>query len=251
MKRLITGLLLAATAMMPVAAQAQQREMRPDREQRRAQRAEGAAPVDREARQAQRAERQQRRAAPVPTAQPMPTPAMRDRQPDRVRPGRPLAERPAPGLRQDRREDRRDVRQDNRADRRDFRDDRRDNRQDYRGGQQGNWGQNAYRGGQVWNRSWRNDRRYDYNGYRARNRGAYRLPRYYAPSGYGYRYQRFNIGVTLGRAFLGQNYWLDDPYEYRLPAAYGPYRWVRYYGDALLVDLRTGRVIDVVNDIFY
>ena len=41
------------------------------------------------------------------------------------------------------------------------------------------------------------------------------------------------------------------PYAYRLPEAYGPYRWVRYYNDALLVDIRDGRVVDVVNDIFW
>jgi hypothetical protein len=36
-----------------------------------------------------------------------------------------------------------------------------------------------------------------------------------------------------------------------LPPAYGPYRWVRYYNDALLVDIYTGRVVDTVYDIFW
>ena len=41
------------------------------------------------------------------------------------------------------------------------------------------------------------------------------------------------------------------PYDYRLPEAYGPYRWVRYYNDALLVDIYTGEVVDTVYDIFW
>jgi hypothetical protein len=105
------------------------------------------------------------------------------------------------------------------------------------------------RGG--WNRGWRGDSRYDWTRYRTVNRNAYRLPRYYAPSGWGGGYRRFGIGTRLSSGLWGQNYWLDDPFAYRLPEAYGPYRWVRYYGDALLVDLRTGLVVDSVYDIFW
>lgn len=101
-----------------------------------------------------------------------------------------------------------------------------------------------------WNRGWRRDRRYDWMGWRSLNRGAYHLPRYYAPYG-GYGYQRFSSGVILEPMFFGRNYWLDDPYAYRLPPAYGSYRWVRYFDDAILVDLRSGLVVDVVYDIFW
>jgi Ni/Co efflux regulator RcnB len=101
-----------------------------------------------------------------------------------------------------------------------------------------------------WNRSWRRDQRYDWMGWRSLNRGAYHLPRYYGPGG-GYGYQRFSSGVILEPMFFGQNYWLDDPFAYRLPPAYGAYRWVRYYNDAILVDLRSGLVVDVVYDIFW
>lgn len=101
-----------------------------------------------------------------------------------------------------------------------------------------------------WNRGWRRDRRYDWLGWRSLNRGAYHLPRYYAPYG-GYSYQRFSSGVILEPMFFDQNYWLGDPYAYRLPPAYGSYRWVRYYNDAILVDLRSGLVVDVVYDIFW
>ena len=105
--------------------------------------------------------------------------------------------------------------------------------------------------GTRWDRTWRSDRRYDYGAYRTRNRSAYRLPRYYAPRGYGYGYRRYSVGVTLGRGLYAQNYWIADPYAYRLPAARGPYRWVRYYNDALLIDIRTGSVVDSVNDLFW
>ncbi len=102
-----------------------------------------------------------------------------------------------------------------------------------------------------WNRDWRRDRRYDWRGYRQTNRSVYRLPRYYAPQGYYGGYRRFGIGFTLSSILFGQDYWIDDPYNYRLPDAYGPYRWVRYYNDALLVDLETGEVVDVEYDIFW
>ena len=101
-----------------------------------------------------------------------------------------------------------------------------------------------------WNRGWRSDRRYDWNGYRDGNRAAFRLPRYYAPRGWGYGYRRFSTGIRLNALLFSENYWIDDPYEYRLPEAYGDYRWVRYYDDALLVDIDTGEVVDTVYGIF-
>lgn len=115
----------------------------------------------------------------------------------------------------------------------------------------GGWRDNDRSGNRGWNRTWRNDRRYDWGGYRSANRSAYRLPRYYAPYGWNSGYRRFSVGITLNSILFDENYWIDDPYEYRLPEAYGPYRWVRYYNDALLVDVRYGQVIDVVHDIFW
>lgn len=106
------------------------------------------------------------------------------------------------------------------------------------------------RGGQ-WDRGWRRDDRYDWSRYRQQNRGLYRLPRYYAPSGWSYGYRRFGVGVTLNSYLFGSNYWINDPFYYRLPEVWGPYRWVRYYNDALLVDVRSGQVVDVEYDIFW
>jgi len=108
-----------------------------------------------------------------------------------------------------------------------------------------------FRGNQAFNHDWRRDNRYDWRDYRARNRAIYHLPRYYAPYGWDYGYRRFGVGFTLNSVLFGPNYWIGDPWAYRLPPAYGPYRWVRYYDDALLVDIRTGYVVDVVYDIFW
>lgn len=137
-------------------------------------------------------------------------------------------------VRQDRREDRREVRQDRREDRRDWRQDRREFRQDAR----------------QWNRDWQRDRRYDWRGHRNYNRQIFRARPYYAPYR-GYSYNRFSIGVILDRLLWGQNYWISDPWQYRLPPAPYGYQWVRYYNDVLLVDTYTGRVVDVIHDFFW
>lgn len=102
-----------------------------------------------------------------------------------------------------------------------------------------------------WNNDWRRDRRYDWRGYRAYNRDFYRLPRYSHPYGYNYGYRRFSVGIFLDNLFYSDRYWINDPFEYRLPPAYGPYRWVRYFDDVMLVDLRNGRVVDVIYRFFY
>jgi hypothetical protein len=125
------------------------------------------------------------------------------------------------------------------------------NAQGYGRGNDGRYNQGGYNQGGAWNRGWRNDNRYAWSNYRSSNRGAYRLPRYYAPSGWGSGYRRFGVGFSLSSILYNQNYWIQDPYTYRLPEAYGPYRWVRYYNDALLVDLDSGRVVDTVYDIFW
>ena len=152
-------------------------------------------------------------------------------------------------VRQDRREvnqdlrrgDYREARQDTRElrdDRRDLRGDRQDWRDDRRDDRNGNW-----------NNGWRNDRRYDWQRYRASNRNLYRQPRYYAPRGYAYR--RYAPGYRIDPFFYGQRYWIADPYAYRLPPAYGSYRWVRYYDDVLLIDIRNGTIRDSINSFFW
>lgn len=108
------------------------------------------------------------------------------------------------------------------------------------------WG--SYNG---WNRDWRNDRRYDWNGYRNQYRHHFRAPRYVHPYGYGYGYRRFGIGIQLDSLFFGSRYWINDPWYYRLPTPGYGLRWIRYYDDVLLVDTRTGYVVDVIHDFFW
>ncbi len=161
--------------------------------------------------------------------------------------------------RADRRDDRRDWRGDRRDDRQDWRGDRRDDRRDWRNDRREwqrdrradrrEWREDR-RDHRAWNRSWRNDRRYDWHRYRASNRHVYHLGRYYAPYR-SYSYRRLNIGFQLGSLFYGSRYWINNPSYYRLPPAYGSYRWVRYYDDALLVNLYTGEVVDVIYDFFW
>ncbi len=81
-------------------------------------------------------------------------------------------------------------------------------------------------------------------------RHVYRAPIYYAPYR-GHRYNRISIGFGLSPLFYRQNYWINDPWRYRLPPAYGSYRWVRYYDDALLVDIYDGRVVDAIHGFFW
>lgn len=151
---------------------------------------------------------------------------------------------PGAGDRRDFRDDRRDLRDE----RRDGRDDRRDWRDD-RGGRYE--GYNGYNG--SWNNGWRNDRRYNWQGYRTQNRAIYRLPRYVAPRGLGYgqQYRRWAPGYRFDQFLFAENYWIADPWRYRLPPAYGPYRWVRYYDDVVLVDIRTGLIADIIYSFFW
>lgn len=100
-----------------------------------------------------------------------------------------------------------------------------------------------------WSGQWRNDRTYDWRRHRDRHRSIYRLGYYRDP--YGSRYRRFSIGFNLFPSYYRSSYWLYDPWMYRLPPAYGPYRWVRYYDDALLINIYSGQVVDVVYDFFW
>lgn len=116
-------------------------------------------------------------------------------------------------------------------------------------GDQGRW---YDRNGRTnWNRDWRRDSRYDWTRWRATNRNAFHLPRYYAPYGWNQGYRRFSVGFVLSSALFAQNYWISDPWAYRLPNAGGDVRWVRYYNDALLVDVYSGEVVDVIHDMFW
>jgi len=133
---------------------------------------------------------------------------------------------------------------------RNWRNDRRDNdrNRNWRNDRRDN---DRWRGDhRRWDRNWRNDRRYDWHRYRNSNRVVFRIGTYHAPYR-NYAYRRLGIGAFLNSLFYSSSYWINDPWQYRLPAVYGPYRWVRYYNDVLLVDIYTGEVVDVIHDFFW
>lgn len=95
----------------------------------------------------------------------------------------------------------------------------------------------------------RREARQDWRDYRRSNRGVFNRPAYVGPR--GYRYRPVTIGYRFQPMYYSSRYIIDDPYRYRLPRAEGPRRWVRYGDDAVLVNIRTGRVIEVHNNFFW
>ena len=146
--------------------------------------------------------------------------------------------------------ERRDERNDQRRENRAYRDGRQDQRHVQRDRRNDNRFEYQGRQHNRWNNNWRHDRRYNYSSYRTSNRDRYRGSRYYAPSR-GHNYRRFSIGFSIGAPYYASNYWINDPSYYRLPPVYGPYRWVRYYDDVLLIDVRNGYVVDVIHSFFW
>ncbi|HEX8571717.1 MAG TPA: RcnB family protein [Allosphingosinicella sp.] len=132
---------------------------------------------------------------------------------------------------------------------RDWNRDGRDGRRDWNRDGRDRWSDRGDRRS-SWNRSWRNDSRYDWQRYRYSNRNLFRSGRYYSPYR-GYGYNRLSIGLILDSLFYSNRYWLNDPYQYRLPAAPYGTQWVRYYNDVVLVDVYTGEVLDVIYDFFW
>jgi hypothetical protein len=129
----------------------------------------------------------------------------------------------------------------------DLRDGRRDRDRNWRDSNR-DW-RDGQRYDHSWRDSWRRDHRYDWRRHRDRNRSLFRFGVYYDPFGWSYR--PYGIGYSIRPSYWDYDYWLRDPWMYRLPPVYGPYRWIRYWDDALLVDTRTGRVVDVIRNVFW
>jgi Ni/Co efflux regulator RcnB len=100
-----------------------------------------------------------------------------------------------------------------------------------------------------WRTDWRHDRRYDWRNWRRRHHSHFHFGFYSDP--FGWDYFRYGIGWRLWPSYYRNSFWLNDPWHYRLPPAYGPYRWIRYFNDALLVNIYTGQVVDVEYNIFW
>jgi Ni/Co efflux regulator RcnB len=72
---------------------------------------------------------------------------------------------------------------------------------------------------------------------------AFRYPR-------GWHARRWAVGAVLPALFLTSDYYYDGYGTVGLQSPPPGYRWVRYGDDLLLVNLRTGAVEDVVEDVF-
>ena len=81
----------------------------------------------------------------------------------------------------------------------------------------------GYNGGnhQRWSNDWRRDNRYNWYSYRNANRSLFNVGRYYSPYS-NYRYSRLSIGFSLDSLFYSNRYWINDPWQYRLPAGVRP-----------------------------
>lgn len=134
--------------------------------------------------------------------------------------------------RQELREERRDLRQARRdgdrrdiwRERRDVRDARQELREDRRDYRQGEW-----------------------RGYRNSNRAIYRRGNWRSP----YRYTAFRPGITIRSGYYSPRYYVNDWYRYRLPRPGRNLRWIRHYDDVLLVNIRTGRIVDVQRGFYW
>ena len=76
-----------------------------------------------------------------------------------------------------------------------------------------------------------------------------RGPRWRYPP--GYRYRRWAVGAVLPAFFLAPTYYYDDYWRMGLGGPPWGYRWVRYGPDLLLVEMRSGRIVDVIYGAFY
>lgn len=100
-----------------------------------------------------------------------------------------------------------------------------------------------------WSTRWRTDHRYDWRSHRRHHHSLFHLGIYYDP--FGWNYRSYQIGWRLWPSYYSSRYWINDPWQYRLPYAPPGYRWVRYWDDALLVDTWTGQVVDVIYNFFW
>jgi Ni/Co efflux regulator RcnB len=93
-------------------------------------------------------------------------------------------------------------------------------------------------------------------GHRPPNRPIYgwnhhrlRLGQFRYPAGYAYR--RWSVGQSLPQLLFSAAYYFTDYAALGIdPPPYG-YQWVRYGPDVVLVNIRTGEILDVINGAFY
>jgi hypothetical protein len=191
--------------------------------------------------------------AQPPPASPQPqarTPERRDG--DRFNGGRGDSDRRSPDWRNDQHDrDRWDRDRDHDRDRDRDRDRYRDHdRQDW-GRYQGDtrsWGR------YDWDRRWagHEDRpRWEHGRYPPIYVSPRRYRGYYWRPPAGYYVRAWAFGDFLPRGWYGPDWFLDAPWDFDLPIPPPGFDWVRVGYDALLVDDYTGRVVQVVRNVFW
>lgn len=104
-----------------------------------------------------------------------------------------------------------------------------------------------------WDR--RDDRRGDHRRWeRGRYPSIYFSPHRYRydwrpPSGFYLR--SWSYGEFFPRGWYGSGWWIVDPWRYDLPLPPPGFDWVRSGPDALLIDEYTGRIVQVVRNVFW
>ena len=66
----------------------------------------------------------------------------------------------------------------------------------------------------------------------------------------GWYFQRWMFGMVLPTFFWTRQYWIENYWEFGLPDPPYGYVWVRYGDDALLVNVRSGYILQTVYDLF-
>ena len=66
-----------------------------------------------------------------------------------------------------------------------------------------------------------------------------------------WRYRPVTVGYTLQPAFFGQRYFVSNYSAYRLRSPGRFQRWIRYGNDLLLVNVRNGRVLQVLHNRYW
>lgn len=94
----------------------------------------------------------------------------------------------------------------------------------------------------------RREYREDWRDYRGRHPDIYRGGAWVGPR--GYRWRPVSVGYRFDPVFYGRSYWID-PYRYHLRPVVGYQRWVRYGRDVVLIDTRSGRVLEVNSGFFF
>lgn len=68
---------------------------------------------------------------------------------------------------------------------------------------------------------------------------------------HGWYYRRWVFGERLPLIFWTRNYWITDYWMFGLEIPPLGCEWVRYGNDALLIDTRTGEILQVIYGVFY